>query len=227
MISIKHPEYCFIALKLVFRQRLIRSDAASLSQPWPGEPTFRRTKPASAAIQREARDQSIAADHYFPVGVAGANLNETPFSGRGQNKISVTKGPDGGSAVDCVMQSEGIAETWHIAKIDPAVAYGGVFDSWTQALLAADGGGKLLKGKQGVEAMGVVDALAQTVTPSKRAGWVATGGQLAYYGVADAGAWRITYIATGKPDTVKFLAPMVWLSGLGQIAQFKPVNFER
>ena len=74
--------------------------------------------------------------------------------------------------------------------------------------------------KQGIDAAGPVGALARTLPPTKRAGWLNTGPKsLAYYGVADAAGWRLTYISSGNAGMVSFLAPMVWLSGIQQVVE--------
>jgi hypothetical protein len=125
--------------------------------------------------------------------------------------------------LECRSEGGEISESWTATAAPQAAGQAAQFAAWTDALVAASPGARPVVDGEGVDKLGVVKSLAARVAAERTAGWLRSDAALAYYGVADAGRWRVTYHAAGKPDMVRLIGPMVWIAGLDQIGGRKPL----
>ncbi|MCA3254462.1 MAG: hypothetical protein INF91_02465 [Alphaproteobacteria bacterium] len=167
---------------------------------------------APASDFQTVPDYRLARVKHLPSGLVCS------FAADARNSLAVSEG-----RLECRSEGPDLSESWTATVAVQAADQSAAFAQWTDRLMAETPGARPLVDGNGVDRLGVVKSLAARVAAERTAGWLSSDGGLAYYGVADAGRWRVTYHAAGKPDMVRLIAPMVWLAGLDQIAGRKPL----
>lgn len=167
---------------------------------------------ASASDFQTVPDYRLARIRHLPSGLVCS------FGLGARNTLAVRDG-----RLECRTDGPELREAWTATAAPQESGQATAFVQWTDQLVAATPGARPLADAKGVDRLGVVRNLAARVAAAQTAGWLSSGAELAYYGVADAGRWRVTYHATGQAEMVRLIGPMVWITGLDQIGGRKPL----
>jgi hypothetical protein len=136
----------------------------------------------------------------------------------GRNRLTLSDG-----RLECSTDGAELRESWTATNAPQDIGQATAFARWTDRLIAETPGARPVVDGDGVDKLGIVRSLAARVAAERTSGWMSTDAGLAYYGVADAGRWRVTYHAAGKAEMVRLIGPMVWITGLDQIGGRKPL----